>query len=100
VIAFVDHPDLPPTNNDAERILRQAVIARLTSFGTRTREGSNPRVKPEGKLLFYTASMSMIETCRRRGVDPWTYICQLIIAARKGLPHPPMPPPPPLACTT
>jgi transposase len=36
VIAFVDHPDLPPTNNDAERILRQAVIARLTP-------GSSPR---------------------------------------------------------
>jgi hypothetical protein len=88
VIAFVDHPDLPPTNNDAERTLRQVVIARLNSFGTRTREGSN----------FYTASLSVIETCLRRGVDPWTYICQLIIAARKGLPHPPMPPP--LARTT
>jgi transposase len=88
VIAFVDHPDLPPTNNDAERTLRQVVIARLNSFGTRTREGSN----------FYTASLSVIETCLRRGVDPWAYVCQLIIAARKGLPHPPMPPP--LARTT
>ena len=31
---------LPPTNNDAERALRHAVIARRISFGTRTDEGS------------------------------------------------------------
>ena len=35
-MAFVDNPWLPPTNNDAERALRHAVIARYISFGTRT----------------------------------------------------------------
>ncbi len=36
VVAFVFDPALPPTNNDAERALRHAVIARRISFGTRT----------------------------------------------------------------
>jgi len=40
VVAFVSDPSLPPTNNDAERALRHAVIARRISFGTRTDEGS------------------------------------------------------------
>ncbi len=40
VVAFVNHPELPPTNNEAERALRHAVIARQIGFGTRTREGS------------------------------------------------------------
>ena len=40
VIAFVKNPELPPTNNEAERALRHAVIARNIGFGTRTREGS------------------------------------------------------------
>ena len=40
VIAFVHDPSLPPTNNDAERALRHAVIARRIGYGTRTDEGS------------------------------------------------------------
>jgi transposase len=81
VIAFVNNPNLPPTNNDAERALRHAVIARRLSFGTRTDEGSR----------FYAAGLSVIETCRKRGVDVWNYVRDLITAARAGLPHPPIP---------
>jgi transposase len=81
VIAFVNDPSLPATNNDAERALRHAVIARRLSFGTRTDEGSR----------FYAAGLSVIETCRKRGVDVWNYVCRLIAAARAGLPHPPIP---------
>ncbi|MCP4151373.1 MAG: IS66 family transposase, partial [bacterium] len=40
VVAFVKNPGLPPTNNEAERALRHAVISRRISFGTRTTEGS------------------------------------------------------------
>jgi len=72
VIAFVSDPSLPPTNNDAERALRHAVIARRISFGTRTDEGSR----------FYAAGLSIIDTCRKRGVEPWAYACRLIAAAR------------------
>jgi hypothetical protein len=61
MIAFVAHPHLSPANNDAERALRHAVIARRISFGTRTDEGSR----------FYVAGLSVIETRRNRGFDPW-----------------------------
>ena len=81
VIAFVADPNLPPTNNDAERALRHAVIARRISFGTRTDEGSR----------FYAAGLSVIDTCRRRGADPWTYACSLIAAARANLTLPLIP---------
>ena len=72
---------MPPTNNDAERALRHAVIARRISFGTRTAEGSR----------FYAAALSVIDTCRKRGVDPWAYACSLIAAARAKRPLPDIP---------
>jgi transposase len=40
VVAAVNNPDLPLTNNEAERALRHAVITRRISYGTRTTEGS------------------------------------------------------------
>jgi IS1 family transposase len=81
VIAFVADPNLPPTNNDAERALRHAVITRRISFGTRTDEGSR----------FYAAALSIIDTCRKRGADPWAYACSLIAAARASSPLPAIP---------
>jgi len=81
VVAFVFDPSLPPTNNDAERALRHAVIARRISFGTRTDEGSR----------FYAAGLSVIATCRQRGVETWAYARGLIAAARVGLPSPTIP---------
>jgi IS1 family transposase len=81
VIAFVADPNLPPTNNDAERALRHAVIARRIGFGTRTDEGSR----------FYAAGLAVIDTCRRRGVEPWAYASSLIAAARAGLTPPMIP---------
>jgi hypothetical protein len=81
VIAFVNNPELPPTNNEAERALRHAVIGRRISYGTRTSEGS----------LAYSSLLSVIETCRLRNINPWTYICEVIAKGRKGLPPPPIP---------
>jgi hypothetical protein len=75
VVAFVKNPELPPTNNDAERALRHAVISRRISFGTRTAEGS----------MAYAALLSVIETCRLRNQDPWQYIAQTIALGRKGI---------------
>ena len=77
ITAFVTNPDLPATNNEAERALRDAVIARRISNGTRSEEGS----------AAYAATLSVFETCRRRGVEPWRYITDLLARARKGLPH-------------
>lgn len=79
VVAFVKNPGLPATNNEGERALRHAVISRRISFGTRTPEGTQA----------YTALLSVIETCRLRGIDPWAYMAQAIALGRKGqLPAP------------
>ena len=81
VVAFVYHPELPSTNNEAERALRHAVIARQIGFGTRTSEGS----------LAYSSLLSVIETCRLRDINPWSYIAEVLAKARKGLAPPPFP---------
>lgn len=81
VVACFYHPQLPPTNNEAERALRHAVIARRISYGTRTSEGS----------LAYCSVLSVVETCRLRKVDPWSYIAIVLTQARKGIKHPPIP---------
>jgi transposase len=57
------------------------VIARGISYGTRTPEGS----------LAYASLLSVIQTCRLRDVDPWSYIAQTIARARKGLDPLPIP---------
>lgn len=77
ITAFVTNPDLPATNNEAERALRDAVIARRISNGTRSEERS----------AAYAATLSVVETCRRRGIEPWRYITDLLARARKGMPH-------------
>jgi len=81
IVAFVTNPALPPTNNEAERALRLAVIARRLSFGTRTEEGS----------AAYAATLSVVETCRRRRVDPWSYIADTLARARTDRRHLPVP---------
>ena len=78
VIAAVNNPNLPLTNNEAERALRHAVIASRISHGTRTHEGS----------IAYSCLLSVIETCRLRQVEPWQYISGVVKLARQGLSPP------------
>ncbi|MCP4112874.1 MAG: transposase, partial [Desulfobacteraceae bacterium] len=80
VAAFVKNPGLPPTDNEAERALRHAVISRRISFGTRTTEGRA-----------YAALLSVTETCRLRNQDIWAYIAQAIALGRKGITPPGIP---------
>ena len=81
VVAFVDNPHLPVTNNHAERALRHAVIARRIGYGTRSDEGTSA----------YEALLSVIETCRLRGLNPWTYLGEVIATRRKGMSAPLIP---------
>ena len=74
VVAFVKNPELPATNNEAERALRWVVLFRKITYGTRTDEGSRS----------FTSMLSVIETCRLRDVDPWEYIANVVAHARKG----------------
>lgn len=78
----LDHPDLPLTNNRAERALRHWVIARRIGYGTRNAQGSR---------VFATLA-SVIETCRQRGHSPWTYIAEVMRERRQGRPAPILPP--------
>ena len=77
----LDHPELPLTNNAAERALRHWVIARRISYGTRTRQGSRA----------FTALASVIDTCRQRGLSPWEYIAEVVRQRRQGNTAPALP---------
>jgi hypothetical protein len=79
----LDQPDLPLTNNRAERALRHWVIARRIGYGTRNAQGSR---------VFATLA-SVIETCRQRGHSPWLFIAEVMRERRQGRPAPILPPP-------
>ena len=53
---FLDHPEVPPDNNLAERTLRLAVTKRKVSGGSRSME----RFKDTANLL------TVVQTCRRQ----------------------------------
>ncbi len=74
VVAFVKNPHLPPTNNEAERALRHAVISRRISHGTRNEEGSRG----------VAAALSVIETCRKRSLNAWHFIAGLPDRSQAG----------------
>ncbi len=77
----LEHPELPLTNNEAERALRHWVIARRISYGTRTAQGS----------VVFAYLASVIETCRKRAASPWEYLAEVLRQRRKNLPAPPLP---------
>jgi hypothetical protein len=77
----LEHPELPLTNNIAERALRHWVIARRISYGTRNPQGSRA----------FTLLASVIETCRQRGHSPWLYIAETVRERRRGNPVPILP---------
>jgi hypothetical protein len=81
IFQVLAHPELPLTNNAAERALRHWVILRKLSLGTRTPVGS--------RVVALLASI--IDTCRQRGHAPWRYLERAIADRRAGLPLAPLP---------
>jgi transposase len=73
IFQVLHHPELPLTNNEAERALRHWVIMRKLSYGTRTATGSR----------IFALLASVIDTCRKRGHSPWLYL-QTAIADRRA----------------
>ena len=59
LFVFVQHPEVPPHNNDAERAIRGPVTARKICGGTRSKQGSDSKM-----TLF-----SLLQTCQLRGLD-------------------------------
>lgn len=81
IFQVLSHPELPLTNNAAERALRHWVILRKLSLGTRTEVGS--------RVVALLASV--IDTCRQRGHTPWRTLERAIADRRAGLPLAPLP---------
>ena len=67
---FLDHPAVPPTNNEAERALRALVLKRKISGPTRSRRGDE----------FIARGFSVYESCRRQGRDLWNYLHDAVVA--------------------
>jgi transposase len=65
---FVDVEGVGPTNNDAERALRHAVIWRKLSFGTQSAAGSR----------FVETMLTVIETCRQQNKNAFAYVTQAL----------------------
>lgn len=75
---FADIDGVEPTNNDAERGLRRAVITRKISFGSQTVRGADTTER----------LLTAAETCRRQGRSLYDYLTTLGIAAGRGDPAP------------
>ena len=74
--AYVDHEGLAPTNNDAERAIRKAVLWRKGSFGA----GSDAGCRFVERMLTITG------TARRRGLDVLEWLTMAIQAELRGQP--------------
>ena len=61
---FVSHPEVSPTNNAAEQIVRQAVLWRKMSFGTQSQRGAR----------YAERMLSICATCRLQGRSIIDYI--------------------------
>lgn len=81
IFAVLAQPELPLTNNEAERALRHWVILRRLCYGTRTKQGSRA----------FTLLASVIDTCRKRKISPWPYLAKVIFERRQGHEAPPIP---------
>jgi len=60
LFTFLKHPDVQPTNNQAEQSLRNIVIFRKICFGTRSQQGS----------LSHSVLPSLLLTAKRQGQHP------------------------------
>ena len=67
LLRFLRHPNLPPTNNAAERLLRSVVCARKVS----------PCSKNEKGAKNFASIKSVVETVRLRGHDPVRILADL-----------------------
>jgi len=75
---FVDVEGVEPTNNNAERPLRHAVIWRKSSYGTHSAEGSR----------FVERMLTVRATLRAQGRNVLGYVTQSVEASLRGLPAP------------
>lgn len=75
---FVDVRGVEPTNNYGERTIRQGVIYRKLSFGTRSERGSR----------FIERILTVVTTLKQQKRNPLEFLTQALWAYRRGLPPP------------
>jgi transposase len=75
---FIDTDGVEPTNNAAERVVRQAVLWRKKSFGTRSAGGSQ----------YVERILTVVATCRLQGRSPLEYLTAACKAAIQRRPAP------------
>ena len=71
---FLENQGVEPTNNAAERALRQSVIQRKISNGVQSASGANCRSR----------FLTVTTTLRQQGRDVWEFLEQAWIAHRLG----------------
>jgi len=69
LFTFVQYPEVPSHNNDAERAIRPAVIGRKISGGTRSQKGTKTK----------TVLMSLFATWQLQGLNPVQNCCNLLL---------------------
>jgi hypothetical protein len=67
LLAVLDHPELPLTNNESERGLRESVLKRVISWGTRSESG-----KKAWENMF-----TIMDTCRKLNVNFHHYLTDI-----------------------
>ncbi len=75
---FVNNPKVDPTNNLAERAVRQGVLWRKGSFGTQSRRGAR----------YVERILTTCATCRLQGHSVIEYLRQACRCHREGIPVP------------
>ena len=73
---FIDVPGVEPTNNAAERALRQAVLWRKRSFGAHSAAGSR----------FAERMLTVATTLKQQGRNVVDYVTQASVASLRGEP--------------
>jgi hypothetical protein len=74
LLLCLEHPEVPPENNEAERSLRHPVVVRKISGGSRSQQGAQSA----------RAHFTVIQTCRKLGISPVEWIKDLT-TGRKSL---------------
>ena len=75
IFTFLEHPEIEPTNNRAERQLRPNVIMRKITFGNRS---------PQGAKNHCTIT-SLSETAKLHGYSPFEIFYEVIIGKKEKL---------------
>jgi transposase len=78
LFTFIDVPDIDPTNNLAERVLREFVLWRKVSQGSQSERG----------CLFAQRVMTVFQSLRQQRRSVFAFLVEACHAAQHGLPTP------------